>query len=117
MKLSKLSQYDTSFTILSGDSETCVERICDKYSFSKNALFFCKDDSFLEEAIKCESKDFGLVFEKVPEVLPDDFLFIAQVDDLAMSMCHLSKPFFEKDPLVVHILTLLSNILFAALQY
>jgi UDP-3-O-[3-hydroxymyristoyl] glucosamine N-acyltransferase len=95
LKLSKLSHFDSSFTIVSGDSEANIEQICDKYSFSENSLFFCKDDSFLEEAVKCKNKKFGLVFEKLPDDLPKDFLFIATVENIAMSMCHLSKPFFD----------------------
>lgn len=95
MKLSELKMFDSSFTVVSGDTETIVKRICDKSSFSSHCLFFCKDESFLQEALRSKDKNFGLVFEKVPENLPEGFLFVATVKDIAMSMCHLSKPFFD----------------------
>jgi UDP-3-O-[3-hydroxymyristoyl] glucosamine N-acyltransferase len=107
LKIKELIPHDKSFELISGDLNTDLIGICDHKKLKPHHLYFCKNKKFLEPALTCADRSFGLVIEKScdfkDEVNSAGFLFVAEVESVALSICYFSKPFFDfKNELVCH---------------
>ncbi len=107
MKLGNLKKIDSTFLTISGSEELIVLGITDNHQLSSNHFVFIKNKNFLNDWLEKNSTSIctGLVFEKkFYELLNEEnknkiletALFVAIVDDVNLSMCSLSKYFYDE---------------------
>jgi UDP-3-O-[3-hydroxymyristoyl] glucosamine N-acyltransferase len=107
MKLGNLKKIDTTFLTISGSEELIVLGITDNHQLSSNHFVFIKNKIFLNDWLEKNTTliSTGLVFEKkFFELLNEDSkntilklaLFVAIVEDVNLSMCSLSKYFYDE---------------------
>lgn len=106
MKLGNLKNIDSSFQIISGESDLTILGITDKYRLAQHHFVFIKNKHFLNDWFEknAPEKSEGVVLEKkffetldlaAKEKIAKHSFFSATVDDVNLGMSHLSKPFYD----------------------
>lgn len=111
MNISELSLFDKSFDLVKGpdNKEFQIEGICDRNGFASHHVYFCGAKSFWTSLLEASQADkiegLYIIFqkdfiEKVQDELEEVLSKAAGwgvVDNVALSMSYLSKPFYDLD--------------------
>jgi UDP-3-O-[3-hydroxymyristoyl] glucosamine N-acyltransferase len=110
MKISEISQYIDSFTLVKSNfpEDYFLEGICDRYTLSAQHLFFCSNKTFWNTLVEASSENklngLYIIFQKdflesktseAEEVLKASAGW-GIVDNVPLALSALSKPFYDK---------------------